>query len=150
MIRPIRQLTFLLGAALLIMAARCNADIVVIANLDNPVTSLSNKEVRRVFLGRLHLYPGTEHEPLAIDLPQGSDAYREFYDTVIGISQPKLKRYRAYYLFSGKGKIPFVVESAQAVIDSIVSSTYAIGYLVQPDEDQLNRVKVLYRQATAE
>ena len=136
----------LTGILMLLVSKWCSADIVVITNPKNPVTSLTTKEVRKVFLGRLHLYPGTEHEPLAIDQPQGSEAYREFYDAVIGISLPKLKRYRAYYLFSGKGKIPFVAESQEAVLESVKRSTFAIGYLVQPDEALLGNVKVLYRQ----
>ncbi|MBA53643.1 MAG: hypothetical protein CMK89_04245 [Pseudomonadales bacterium] len=138
----------LLLALLWWLPAWTSADIVVVTNLENPVASLSTKEVRKVFLGRLHLYPGTEHEPLAIDQPQGSDAYREFYDVVIGISLPKLKRYRAYYLFSGKGKVPYMADSQQAVVDSIQRSTFAIGYLVQPDKELLSKVKVVYRQST--
>lgn len=146
--RLIRQLIKLfLLTPIWLAATWVSADIVVVTNQDNPVDSLSAKEVRKVFLGRLHLYPGTEHEPLAIDQPQSSDAYREFYDVVVGISQPKLKRYRAYYLFSGKGKVPYMAESQAAVIDSIQRSTFAIGYLVQPEEETLSKVKVLYRQS---
>ena len=149
--RLIRQLIKLfLLTPIWLAATWVSADIVVVTNQDNPVDSLSAKEVRKVFLGRLHLYPGTEHEPLTIDQPQSSDAYREFYDLVIGISQPKLKRYRAYYLFSGKGKVPYMAESQEAVIDSIQRSTFAIGYLVQPDKELLNKVKVLYRQSTSQ
>ena len=149
--RLIRQLINLfLLTPIWLAATWVSADIVVVTNQDNPVDSLSAKEVRKVFLGRLHLYPGTEHEPLTIDQPQSSDAYREFYDLVIGISQPKLKRYRAYYLFSGKGKVPYMAESQEAVIDSIQRSTFAIGYLVQPDKELLNKVKVLYRQSTSQ
>ena len=149
--RLIRQLIKLfLLTPIWLAATWVSADIVVVTNQDNPVDSLSAKEVRKVFLGRLHLYPGTEHEPLTIDQPQSSDAYREFYDQVIGISQPKLKRYRAYYLFSGKGKVPYMAESQEAVIDSIQRSTFAIGYLVQPDKELLNKVKVLYRQSTSQ
>ena len=149
--RLIRQLIKLfLLTPIWLAATWVSADIVVVTNQDNPVDSLSAKEVRKVFLGRLHLYPGTEHEPLPIDQPQSSDAYREFYDLVIGISQPKLKRYRAYYLFSGKGKVPYMAESQEAVIDSIQRSTFAIGYLVQPDKELLNKVKVLYRQSTSQ
>ena len=148
LIRPL--IKHLLFTPIWLAAAWVSADIVVVTNPENPVASLSSKEVRKLFLGRLHLYPGTEHEPLAIDQPQSSDAYREFYDVVIGISQPKLKRYRAYYLFSGKGKVPYMAESQEAVIESIQRSTFAIGYLVQPDKALLDKVKVLYRQSTSQ
>ena len=55
---------------------------------------------------------------------------------------------RAYYLFSGKGKVPYMADSQQAVVDSIQRSTFAIGYLVQPDKELLSKVKVVYRQST--
>lgn len=121
------------------------ADLYVVTNQDNPANSLSLKEVRKVFLGRLHLYPGTEHEPLAIDLPQTSQVYRAFYEKTVGISLPKLKRYRAYYLFSGKGKIPSEAASSEAVLEAIKRSTYAIGY-VETSEENLTDVKVLFHQ----
>lgn len=137
---------WLLGSLLLVNSAWACADIVVITNLNNPADRLDNQEVRKVFLGRLHLYPATDHEPLAIDHPQNSKSYRSFYDAVIGISPAKLKQYRAYYLFSGKGKIPFIADSQEDVIRSVKQSTYAISYLLDPDQDTLKQVKILYRQ----
>ncbi|AUM11852.1 type 2 periplasmic-binding domain-containing protein [Ketobacter alkanivorans] len=134
-----------LAALLLAGTSGVRADIFVITNADNPVAQLSLKEVRKVFLGRLHLYPGTEHEPLAIDLPQTSHAYRHFYEKTVGISLPKLKRYRAYYLFSGKGKIPSEAPNSDAVVDAVKRSTYAIGY-VETSAENLQGIKILYRE----
>lgn len=141
------SLQLFLGLAISLCSGLASADIVIVTNPNNPVKQLSSKEVRKVFLGRLHLYPGTEHEPLAIDQPQTSELYRAFYEQLIGISLPKLKRYRAYYLFSGKGKIPSEVASQKAVVDAVIRSTYAIGYLQDPDAETLQQVKVLYRSA---
>jgi len=132
-----------LTTLLLTSTSWVRADLYVITNLENPVTQLSLKEVRKVFLGRLHLYPGTEHEPIAIDLPQTSQVYRRFYEKAVGISLPKLKRYRAYYLFSGKGKIPSEVPNSDAVVDAVKRSTYAIGY-VETSEENLQGIKILY------
>ena len=144
LIRP-TSLQLIIGLSVMLCAGLCRADIFVVTNQDNPVQQLTTKEVRKVFLGRLHLYPGTEHEPVAIDQSQTSDLYRTFYEKIIGISLPKLKRYRAYYLFSGKGKIPSEVTSQQAVVDAVLRSTYAIGYLKNPGKNTLQQVKVLYR-----
>lgn len=141
-------LNLFLGLAMALCSSLAAADIFIITNPNNPVKQLSSKEVRKVFLGRLHLYPGTEHEPLAIDQPHTSELYRTFYEQLIGISLPKLKRYRAYYLFSGKGKIPSEVTSQQAVVDAVIRSTYAIGYLQDPDAEILQQVKVLHHSTT--
>lgn len=141
-------LTTITALLLLSGTSLASADIYIITNKDNPVTTLTLKEVRKVFLGRLHLFPGTEHEPVAIDLPPSNDVYRAFYEKMVGISMPKLKRYRAYYLFSGKGKIPAEAPNENAMIEVIKGSTYAIGYIKNIDQEKLGDVKILYQEHT--
>lgn len=139
-------LTLIFTTLLPVCVATAQADLYIITNQDNPISQMSIKEVRKVFLGRLHLYPGTEHEPQVLDLPQTSPVYREFYERLVGISLPKLKRYRAYYLFSGKGKIPAEVADSNSLMDAVKHNIYAIGYVEDPKEEQLAQVKILFHQ----
>ncbi|MDY6921067.1 MAG: hypothetical protein SV765_12755 [Pseudomonadota bacterium] len=136
----------LISLLLLTGTAQAQADLYVITSRDNPVDTLSAQEVRKLFLGRLHLFPGTDLEPLPIDMPQQDPVYQDFYQDVVGISLPKLKRYRAQYLFSGKGKVPLEVETPLQLVGAIRQYPNAIGYVKDPHREMLEGVKILFRQ----
>ncbi len=136
----------LISLLLLTGTAQAQADLYVITSRDNPVDTLSAQEVRKLFLGRLHLFPGTDLEPLPIDMPQQDPVYQDFYQDVVGISLPKLKRYRAQYLFSGKGKVPLEVETPLQLVGAIRQYPNAIGYVKDPQREMLEGVKILFRQ----
>ena len=125
-----------------IMMAQVQAEMVVIVNPDNPVESLSKKDVQRLFLGRMHQFPDTNMKVESIDNSESSEEYERFYATVINMNKSKLKRYRAYYLFSGKGRLPTQIESTQKILKYISITKNAIAYT---DESNINnKVKVVY------
>ena len=117
------------------------ADIAIIAHPANPQSSLSEKEVQKIFLGRLRMFPDSNTETVTLDLPEESTLYSEFYEQIAKMNAAKVKRYRAYYLFSGKGRIPEQVDNQQAVIKKVMENPAAIGY-VDTSED-LSQVKIL-------
>lgn len=125
-----------------IVAAQAQADMVVIVNPENPITSLSKKDVQRLFLGRMHQFPDTDMKVESIDNSESSEEYERFYATVINMNKSKLKRYRAYYLFSGKGRLPTQIENTQKILNYISTTKNAIAYM---DESNINnKVKVVY------
>lgn len=119
-----------------------SGDVVVIVHPDNPVSSLSQKEIQRLFLGRMHMFPNSNTKVESVDQEEGSSVYQEFYRKVINMSAGKLKRYRAYYLFSGKGKLP-IGTHGPSVVDHVSSTENAISYV---DISEVNdKVKVVYK-----
>lgn len=119
-----------------------HADIAVIVHPTNPIAQLQEKDVQKIFLGRLRMFPGTDLEVQALDLPEDHPVFIAFYARTAQMSPAKLRRYRAYYLFSGKGMLPETADSEEAMLKRVASLPTAIGYV---DTRQLNsNVKILF------
>lgn len=138
------QHTLTIAIIVLLAAAssHCMADIHIITNSHAPVDQLSEKEARKLFLGRLQLFPGTSIEPKIFDLPQEHPFFEPFYLQVTGMPLQKLKRYRAYYLFSGRGKVPSEKESLEQLIKAVAETPNGIGYTNKPIDN--DKIKVLF------
>ncbi|HEX4937779.1 MAG TPA: hypothetical protein VFX11_03835 [Candidatus Kapabacteria bacterium] len=119
----------LITTLLLLLSPPATADIAIITHPDNPVANLNQKEVQKIFLGRLRMYPESELETQAVDLPAEDPLFLRFYDTIARMNAAKIKRYRAYYLFSGKGRLPLVEPDEKHVMARVASDPSAIGYV---------------------
>lgn len=119
------------------------AEIVIIVNPNNPVETLSERDVKRIFLGRLRQFPSTNHTMDVLDQAADSSIYEQFYTEFIGFGLRKLRRYRAAYLFSGKGRLPTEVSDHSAVKEKVLTNERAIGYIDATLVD--DSVKVIYR-----
>lgn len=119
----------LITTLLLLLSPPATADIAIITHPDNPVANLNQKEVQKIFLGRLRMYPESELETQAVDLPAEDPLFLRFYDTIAQMNAAKIKRYRAYYLFSGKGRLPLVEPDEKHVMTRVASDPSAIGYV---------------------
>lgn len=134
------KLLFSLVVALLI-SAPVFADIAVIVNPANPVATLSEDDVRRIFMGRMRLFPDSNESVEALDQEEESAAFGDFYQAIARLTPAKLKRQRASYLFSGKGRLPTTLKDDAAVLEYVASHPGAIGYVTQEKLD--TRVKTV-------
>ena len=132
-----------LGMSLAVLA---KADLAVIVHPNNPIKSLSHKDVQRLFLGRSLMFPSTETKIYAIDHKENSQVYSRFYTDVIKMNSNKLKKYRAYYLFSGKGRLPLILDKPADVIDRVAVTENSISYVHSSDIS--DRVKVVFIMTT--
>jgi len=114
---------------LLFLANSALGDIAIIVHPDNPVTQLTNKEVKKIFLGHTRLFPKTQLGMRVLDVESDHPSYKIFYEDFIGFPVHKLQRYRAAYLFSGKGLLPDKVPDPDAVKKTVGSDVSAIGYI---------------------
>jgi ABC-type phosphate transport system substrate-binding protein len=131
----------LLFIVLLFFSVLSSAELAVIVHPNNPLNSLSHKQVQRLFLGRMHMFPDSDVIVDSVDQKEESFVYQKFYQDVIRMSASKLKRYRAYYLFSGKGKLP-APTNKKSVLDHVSKIENAISYVPM---DQVNdSVKVVF------
>lgn len=123
--------------SMLVMSASgmslAHAEIVVIVNPQNPLTALEEEDVRRIYLGRTRMFPGSTQGIETLDLPETEERFAAFYQSLTHLTPAKLKRQRASYLFSGKGRLPLVLPDESAVKQHVASSPAAIGY-VQADQ----------------
>ena len=129
----LKRISVKLTAALVwaLFATMASAELVVIVHPDNPVTKITQAQLKQIFLGRMPLFPDSKIEIVALDLPGNDPEFSEFYQKVVNLEAAKLKRYRAYYLFSGRGKLPKEMDSANAVVEEVLANQKAIGYIDQ-------------------
>jgi ABC-type phosphate transport system substrate-binding protein len=118
------------------------ADIAVIVHPNNPIKSLSHKDVQRLFLGRSVMFPNTSTKIYAVDHSDNSQVFKGFYDHVINMKSNKLKKYRAYYLFSGKGRLPLSLAGTNNVINMVAETENAISYINV--DDASDKVKIVF------
>jgi ABC-type phosphate transport system substrate-binding protein len=141
----IRILLALLLSQLVVTA---QAEIAVIAHVQNPLASLSESEVRKIFLGRLQLLPSSRTEILTLDQSVDSPTLATFYHAEMDMTPSQLSGYRAAYLFSGKGRIPEIENDDLSVLERVKATHNAIGYIdldAVDNETSLSGIKILYR-----
>lgn len=127
-------LSLLCAAVLYVgMSMPALADLAVIVNPENPVTALNTGDLQRIYMGRMRMFPDSTQGIETIDHPETSDSFVSFYQTLTHMTPAKLKRQRASYLFSGKGRLPIVKNDDAAVKAYVAQSPAAIGY-VQVDQ----------------
>lgn len=124
------------------VGALAHAQLVVVANQNSPATQLSIDEVRQIFLGRLQLFPGSNTNIQVLDQKENSAIFDRFYKQVARKNAMQITRYRAGFLFGGRGRLPKVVDGDRAVLDAILKQHGAIGY-VHRDSVTGQPVKIL-------
>lgn len=126
---PVMILALLLSG----LSASVHADIAVIVHPANPVNALETGDLQRIYMGRMRMFPDSTQGIETIDHPETAETFAAFYQSLTHLTPAKLKRQRASYLFSGKGRLPIVKEDDAAVKSYVAQSPAAIGY-VQADQ----------------
>ncbi len=117
------------------------ADLVVIANKEMPISSLTQDEIYRIYLGKTKfLSNGVKVIP--VDQAIGSAAREKFYSTVIKKSDPEVKSYWSRVIFTGQGYPPIQESDDRAVKDLVAKNPNCMGYVDRSVVD--SNVKVLY------
>lgn len=116
------------------------ADIAVIVHSQNSLATLNESDVRRIYMGRMRMFPGSSQGIETVDQPESAECFLTFYKTLMQVTPAKLKRQRASYLFSGKGRLPLVKENDVAVKAYVASNPAAIGYMQADQVDDTVRV----------
>ena len=117
-----------------------SAGVVVIVNPEVKATSLTEVDVREIYLGRTDMLPdGTKVAP--VDLAEGSATRIPFLEKIVGKSEFQFRSFWTRQLFNGKGRPPRVVTSDADVVRLVASEKGLIGYV---DSKSISpRVKVL-------
>lgn len=131
-LNPLGSLAFkmvLIALSLMSVSVPAVADIAVVVHPANPLANLTQDDVRRIFMGRMRMFPDSDASIEAVDQDEASSAFERFYHAIARLPPAKLKRQRASYLFSGKGRLPTALEDDASVIEFIASHPDAIGYV---------------------
>jgi len=102
------------------------ADVVIIVSPASGISSISQKQAKRIFLGKMKKVNGKAL--VAIDQNEGSASRDAFYKTVVKKSESQLKSYWSTRIFSGKGTPPKSVKNDDEVKSWVSANADAIGY----------------------
>ena len=132
---------YLVVAGVLILASMTAwaGSVKVVANQSIGASAISADELKSVFLEeRNSLNDGAHVEPV---LAKGGGAHEAFVKDYLGKSDSVLQTYYRSLVFSGKGSMPKILQSDEAVVAYVARTRGAIGY-VDPTTP-LNGVKTL-------
>lgn len=119
-----RRQTIALAAGLLLSFA-AQADIAVIVNRDSGTTSLSQREVVNIFMGRYRKLPSGQTA-----LPVDQEAAKaRFYRALVDKDLAEINAYWARLLFSGQTSPPQHVGSPAEALAIVRDNRGAIGYV---------------------
>lgn len=114
--------TRLVLALLFFGAAAANAEVAIIVN-----PAYSGRDITADFLADIYLGKNRELKPVAQS--KGSPDRTVFLSEVLGMNESTFKRYWSKLIFSGKGRPPNNLHSAEAVLAFVAQNENAIGYV---------------------
>ncbi|WP_149865502.1 hypothetical protein [Catenovulum maritimum] len=136
------NIRILIGLICFVFSSVASAEILVIVNKNNPISSMSKQEIIYIYTGRLMAFSnGEQAQP--IDLYDGSQEKATFYKITTGKRLSQINSYWAKLSFTGRLKPPLALETQQAAVEYVVNNANAIAYI---DEKYLtDDVKVVFR-----
>lgn len=116
------------------------SDLAVIVNQNN-FESLSLKDVRNIFTGKLTQYPNYE-TPISVVILDDEKYRTVFNEYVLEATNQELKKSWSRMIFTGKIDPPHVASTTREVIDYVAKNDNAIAFV--PLEEVTNNVRIAY------
>lgn len=123
---------------LLLSSSNLCAEIVVIGNIDSDLTSITQKEVKDLYMGRSRSLPNGS---FALPLDQ-NELRSYFYHVITDRPIEQVNAYWARIMFSGQASPPMKLPDSQAVVKVVSENKGAIGYVDKKIADQ-SHVQIL-------
>ncbi len=125
----IHQLFWILLCVLFtVMEAVAGAEIAVIVNKENPVQSLTSREISDIYLGRRRTFP-SGGLVLVLEQKRNSSLRKDFFRLLNGMTLRRLNAYWARLQFSGEVQPPPVMRNSMVMLRVVQNNIAAIGYL---------------------
>lgn len=115
------------------------AEIVVIANKQMPISSLSQQEIYRIYMGKMKFLPNGV-KVIPVDQQPGSAAREQFYAKIIQKSETDIKSYWSRVIFTGQGYPPIQETDDQSVKELVAKNLNCIGYINKASLDDSVRI----------
>ncbi|MEH6543233.1 MAG: phosphate ABC transporter substrate-binding protein [Porticoccaceae bacterium] len=125
----------------LVLGSSANAELAIVVNPDYSGGNVEIGDIKDLYQGKSKTLNGVQVK--AVDQSSGSSARSEFLSAVLEKSESEMNRYWSRLIFSGKGRPPEVLDSADAIKRWIALNPEGIGYIDANDVD--STVKVLLR-----
>ena len=115
---------FLLIAVFLVVPAVGAQDVVLIANADVPVDSLSASDVKNIFLGKKTSWDGGGS--ITFFTSDEAATHKAFLKGHVGKSANQFKTFWKKQVFTGKGKMPVSAANDQEMVSQVSGTGVAI------------------------
>lgn len=136
MSRILKALTLLI---LCLVSPTAPAQVVLVAHQTSAIGNLTRNEARLLFTMRLKNWPDGTLVRVHV-LPDNHDVHRRFANEILGLYPYQLRRGWDRQLFSGTGQAPVTVANEREMLDRLVTTPGAIGYLSRAVEHPALRV----------
>ncbi len=118
-------------------------DVILVANPNLQISSLSNADVRSIFLGtKTRLADGSHAMPVIL---KGGPAHEVFLRSHLGLSSEEFRAQWRKAVFTGQGSMPRTFNTEAALIEFVATTPGAVGYVsrVSPkDEDKVKCITI--------
>jgi ABC-type phosphate transport system substrate-binding protein len=104
----------------------------IIANPDTQLSSLNKKDVQDIFTGKRTRWNGDGK--IIIATLEDSEIHREFVRRFVKKTPAQFKNYWRQKVFTGEGMIPRTFRDEQSLIDFVVVTKGAVGYISTPTD----------------
>lgn len=115
-----------------------HAEAVVIGNKNIPESTLSENDVKEIFLGRKIQW--SNHEKITFVLLKSGDFHEQFIEKYTGRSAKQFMMYWKRRVFTGKGRMPKSFENPEELRQFVAETEGAVGYLPEEDVDETTKV----------
>jgi ABC-type phosphate transport system substrate-binding protein len=132
----------LAAAAVFSFSTICLAEVVVIVHPSLAVTSMSDDDVARIFLGKSRSFPNGD-QAVPVNQIEGSAIRAIFNETVCKKNANQYKAYWSQLVFTGKGTPPKEANDDSSVKALVAFNPNMIGYVDSSVVDA--SVKVVYK-----
>ncbi len=120
---------FLVSLAATVFSVKAQSQIVIIANNSVRDASASKADIRDVFMGASsNLKSGSHVIPVLL---KGGSAHVEFLVMIIGRSDAWFQSNWKSQVFSGQTSMPRSLDSEKAMVEYVVTTPGAIGYILK-------------------
>ncbi len=117
------------------------AEIVVISNPSSGIESISQEELKEIYLRRKRktIY-GKWANP--VDMEDNIEIRDHFYSSITGRTTRQMDRHWSALLFAGEGSPPRMLPSQQAVVEYVAVTKDAIGFVEK--SNVTGKVKIIF------
>ncbi|PCJ31169.1 MAG: hypothetical protein COA90_07075 [Gammaproteobacteria bacterium] len=119
---------FPLAKADIAMSDIVMSDIVVVTNKDNPIKTLTKKQIIDIYMGRRSTYPNGQ-PVIAIDQKTDGLTRKLFYKHLVNKTVSEINAYWARLLFSGRAMPPKTAENIASIVEMLKNNKSAIAYM---------------------
>lgn len=117
-------------------------DIAVIVNEAGPLTEISEKDIREIYLGNMRFAKGAVISPIHYSEGSVKDT---FLSSIVGMTSREYRLYWTKKVFQEGGAIPISYDNFSSIISSVQTMPGAIGYAPVSELAETKGIRIIAR-----